>query len=483
MLKVAIVGNCQARPLAEIMGANERINIVGVAIVHLLNLEDEEKYAQIFDTADVIVTQLVADSYPCGFVRTTALKNKYKNKVISIINLYAQIYDVDWFYYRDPCRSTLQGPMGEYHNKTIYKNWMYGVGLTECKQILSSHNYLESISMVAIEQSISELKNRELRVDVKVVDYIIENYATERLFHTFNHPTSLLLIEYSSRILKHLGLSVEDTYSIGEPLGPFIPLSLEDRKEGETYHKGMGFRVGNVLNAQMSGVHFRNDYDLVSDFYKLYNISSQVKKQTSFFIPKTIVQYWNSDTVPTEISELMGTWKDLNPDFNYCLYTRSDAIVFMMDNFGKDLAAVFESIKIPAMQSDVFRVAYTYLNGGVYVDAATRCILPLKELLSDKYNLILMKKWHGAIWNGFIATPSKNEDIYKVFLMILENVSKKFSNNVWEVSGPGVFNQLIDDGVECIPQSELKPYFDLVNDLSHKKVNHWSQVQQGDSIY
>lgn len=56
--------------------------------------------------------------------------------------------------------------------------------------------------------SLEELKRREKGADVKIVDYIENNWKSYRLFYAVNHPVNQLLLEYTNRILKYLKIDV-----------------------------------------------------------------------------------------------------------------------------------------------------------------------------------------------------------------------------------------------------------------------------------
>lgn len=48
------------------------------------------------------------------------------------------------------------------------------------------------------------LKNRELNTDIKISDYILNNYNSLILFLTHNHPTSYIFINIVNQIYKIL---------------------------------------------------------------------------------------------------------------------------------------------------------------------------------------------------------------------------------------------------------------------------------------
>lgn len=67
----------------------------------------------------------MADSFLCDYLRVSTLVQLHPQKKIRIVNLYAQIYDLGWFYSRGEERNALTGPMGEYHNQITYDSWVH----------------------------------------------------------------------------------------------------------------------------------------------------------------------------------------------------------------------------------------------------------------------------------------------------------------------------------------------------------------------
>lgn len=97
-IHVAVLGNCQARPIATLLPLyNPAITVTCVDVVHLLRDEDAPQYAQALRQADVILAQHVADTYPCSFVRNSELVRQYGHKVIFWINLYFRGYNPELF--------------------------------------------------------------------------------------------------------------------------------------------------------------------------------------------------------------------------------------------------------------------------------------------------------------------------------------------------------------------------------------------------
>lgn len=206
-------------------------------------------------------------------------------------------------------------------------------------------------------------------------------------------------------------------------------------------------------------------------------------------IPSLIVQYWDQGDRPYDIESLMSTWKENNSDFEYRLYDRFSAEAFIAEHYDREIAELFRSAALPAMRSDIFRLAFILKHGGVYVDAGTKCLRNISDLISRNDKLVLMRKHHGAIWNGFIAAEKDNTTLQRIWDNVLQNLKSKKIEDVWAATGPGVYNAILNGGYDengylILPQSEIRlGWFRIENKLLHKKARHWSKMQVDMDIY
>ncbi|GGP85060.1 WcbI family polysaccharide biosynthesis putative acetyltransferase [Shewanella ulleungensis] len=275
--KVVVVGNCQARPIATLLEAmSEEIEVTKVAIVHLLNSEQEAEYKPFFEEADYIIAQLVSDNYPCEFVRSDKLSNQYGNKVIKVINLFFNGYFPDWRYLRIPTGGTLHGPMGDYHNSIIFHGWRNKKSIDSVIQKLKSQTYYSKIYMDADRASLNELVRREKNSDVNIVSYIKRIYKEKKLFFTFNHPTLELLSEYTKNIIAKLGLPLTSIKvpNREEPLDSLIISVIPLYKDliGENIYQGMG-ELSSIGPYKYKGKkEYKIDF-LVEEFYRFYDLN------------------------------------------------------------------------------------------------------------------------------------------------------------------------------------------------------------------
>jgi mannosyltransferase OCH1-like enzyme len=204
--------------------------------------------------------------------------------------------------------------------------------------------------------------------------------------------------------------------------------------------------------------------------------------------PKKLIQYWDKLPLPSDIANLHATWTANNPEIEIKIFDFDRAMQFITSEYGSELAGLFTLAAIPAMQSDIFRLAYILAKGGIYIDMATRCRTSIKPLLQHSEKVVLMRKWHGGIWNGMIIAKKHNPIVRIIWEMVLNNIKHRKYDDVWKATGPFSFNQTIekaedDSNYVIYPQNEITQYFELVNDLEHKKNAHWSEVQKNKNIY
>ena len=210
-----------------------------------------------------------------------------------------------------------------------------------------------------------------------------------------------------------------------------------------------------------------------------------------------IFQYWNSEEVPQEVQRTMHTWKKLG-GLQYRLFNRKKARVFIKNNYDERTLKAFLQCKVPAMQADFFRYCALYKHGGLYIDAdialRENTYQALVDLLSSAENALIMTR-ERAIANDFIfIREPKSPLIKKVIDKAISNIEKRTSNNVWEVTGPGIMTTLFKDqsadSKALFEASTIKSFktirsiVDFKWKLDYKKgKGHWTNVQKSQSIF
>ena len=126
--------------------------------------------------------------------------------------------------------------------------------------------------------------------------------------------------------------------------------------------------------------------------------------------PHSIVQYWHEADPPPLLQVRMDQRRSANPGFRHLVFNRVFAATALQALYGDSFWKAFLAIRLPAMQADVFRVAYLYASGGTWIDAATHCLAPLRQWLDLGAQLVMLRK-PGMIpplvcnWIIYVSVP------------------------------------------------------------------------------
>jgi hypothetical protein len=283
-IKVSVVGNCQARPIAnllEVMVTNIEVNTV--AIVHLLRSEQINDYMPYFRDADFIVTQNIADNYPCEFVRTSHLSNEFGGKLIKIHNLFYKGYTPELMYLRLKGQGTLRGPLSDYHHQIIFESWRDGLSFKQTVANVESFEYWENLFADVHQQSISELRTREMSLDIKLVDDVEAFLKDDRLFFTFNHPCLKLILMLINKLSAYMSLQQDNLIQyakLKEPLNQFnVPLSKYVTKSLSLKFDQTSIPYKGVSADEQGEFKIARNYtlqELIHSFFNLYEHNSEL---------------------------------------------------------------------------------------------------------------------------------------------------------------------------------------------------------------
>lgn len=85
-------------------------------------------------------------------------------------------------------------------------------------------------------------------------------------------------------------------------------------------------------------------------------------------VPRRILQFWDQKTIPPDVQNCMASWRSI-PDFDHVLFDEEQAREFIRTEYDARHLDAYDLCNHPAMKADLFRLAYLYRHGGVYIDA------------------------------------------------------------------------------------------------------------------
>ena len=206
-----------------------------------------------------------------------------------------------------------------------------------------------------------------------------------------------------------------------------------------------------------------------------------------------LIQYWDDSSPPGLMLTRMRCWQDSHPDLRYTRFDRASAADWIGAVYGHRIENDFLQLRLPAMQADVFRVAFLLEWGGVWVDAATHCLAPLSTWLPLHSGLTLLRRPHQqppAVCNGLMHAGAPGHPLLAAaWQRICEVIAARRSGRVYRLVGPGLFRELLEsgrhrDGVIVLPSASLESAIRFGSSSEAVGADqHWSQRQQSESLY
>ena len=153
-----------------------------------------------------------------------------------------------------------------------------------------------------------------------------------------------------------------------------------------------------------------------------------------------ITQYWQGPE-PENLAAILASYRAHNPGAHYRLYDRAAAAAFIGEHYGARESSAFRQCAVPAMQADYFRYCAVLALGGFYVDADMSCLAPMH--ISPGFDGLLYQRENGNVINAFLGFRAPGHPLLAAALEIAtRGIEQRYSNDVWLVTGPGIFTYL-----------------------------------------
>ncbi len=132
-------------------------------------------------------------------------------------------------------------------------------------------------------------------------------------------------------------------------------------------------------------------------------------------IPKKIHQTWRTHTY-TRNDGSPESWKALNPNWDYKLWTDADLETFVRGEF-PDFWPLYQSYPQPVQRADLARYMLLYRFGGIYADMDTDCLASLDAIVGEDRVVLCQEPPRNAafarelgiehfMFNGTMASPA-----------------------------------------------------------------------------
>ena len=235
----------------------------------------------------------------------------------------------------------------------------------------------------------------------------------------------------------------------------------------------------------------RSSRDFAERFYQLdYHRFGYSSSMSSV---RQLIQYWDQPDPPEPVKVIMQNVRDLHPDWEYQCFDRQRAADELGALYGNDLRQAFLDIRLPAMQADVFRIAYLLRHGGVWIDAVTRLYASVDRWLPMGHPLVLLRRQHQThpeVATGFIFASAGHPLLARAWDRISAYLLMRSGTKVYRHFGPGILRDLMREQPQLASLVQILPEQDVAASICFGsslrfvgRKQHWSNRQESESFY
>ncbi len=162
-------------------------------------------------------------------------------------------------------------------------------------------------------------------------------------------------------------------------------------------------------------------------------------------VPRIIWQtnFTDKVTLPVYLNYLFN--RLMAPSFEYRFMITEARANFIRANFSPEIFEAYSRLQVGAAQADFWRVLVLQQHGGVYLDIDAHVVWPLSRIVKPGMEELYLTTRRGKITNYFIASKPGNPTIGRLADAIYTNIVSDSGRKVFDLTGPGVFNQVLSD--------------------------------------
>jgi mannosyltransferase OCH1-like enzyme len=161
---------------------------------------------------------------------------------------------------------------------------------------------------------------------------------------------------------------------------------------------------------------------------------------------------WIDTNIPQKMQLVIDKNRELNPEFNFFIYSDDACRDYIRRNFEKEVVDAFDTLVPGAYKSDLWRYCILYKEGGVYMDIKMECKVPFSRLIKQQPITLVADLPHTyavsittGIWNGFMIYPPKNNVFRSCIDKIIENCNtKEYGRSPLDITGPHLIGDIVE---------------------------------------
>lgn len=176
------------------------------------------------------------------------------------------------------------------------------------------------------------------------------------------------------------------------------------------------------------------------------SLSDEFAENSHLEIPKILCQTHESELLERSIYCASAQTVNMNLDYEYLFFTANQRRSFLIKEFGADSVQVkaYDMFKDGTSKSDIFRICFLYIRGGVYLDCKGATIQPFRRFIpKDSHFTMFIDTYDTRLSTSFIASTAKNPLIKAIMDEAVNRVlGKYYGANPLDIAGPEMFGKV-----------------------------------------
>jgi len=170
-----------------------------------------------------------------------------------------------------------------------------------------------------------------------------------------------------------------------------------------------------------------------------------IKNSKARLVPKSVWQtnFTNRFTLPVYANHLCN--RLMAPDHEFHFLLTEERADFVREHCDQRAQSAYERLNIGAAQADLWRLLVLQKFGGVYLDIDACLVNPIAWHLAADVESVFLRTKRGDLTNYFLASTPDNPELADLIDKVVLNIESATSENIFELTGPGVFNQVLSD--------------------------------------
>ena len=166
----------------------------------------------------------------------------------------------------------------------------------------------------------------------------------------------------------------------------------------------------------------------------------------SISIPKIVHQTWKTYNLPDVTIENINKMKHENNEYKFLLYNDLDIDQFMRTNYSGEIYECFKMLDVGAAKADFWRYCILYKTGGIYLDIDSKIVGKIDEMIENEKEAIITRERNPCFFcQWMMVFPPNHPILKKTIELTCLRIKNRVSNNIVNVTGPGVYSDAINE--------------------------------------